>query len=428
MAATPAGAPGRPSAIPAFRRGRWHESLDTVGVSAGLALSVVPAVVIDADARVASSVVPLAGQPDFTERRRMLQDALDLFDGGDVDCGPFGTQSAHEFRALMRTVAGLPAALTDRWIGILRTQFGVAVRGAAPDAADRGTAGRSGRTLISLPANTFTCLEAIVQSALDGDDVWVRPSRREPVSALRLVAALRQAGWPPDRLGLYPTVPAALSRLMAATDRHIVFGGAELGSRLAGSPGLDLRGPGRGLAVVPAGTAPDRAAAWLLPLLAADSGRFCSNVCTVVCEDDPEPVAAALAEHLDAISLDPVDPAFPQASVGHEPARAQATADAVASRLGPADSLRTRRNLLHQESAEDGRDGQRFLAPSLVLLANPGTAGRPHPLLAFEAPFPFAAVCRADPDGDVVAMLRQASRFVSTYRPPDRVPHDEGVA
>jgi hypothetical protein len=367
--------------MPLYRRGRWYESHDIVDVPGGERLGLAPAVMVAADARATSDpggAPPVLGR---FERVRLLSAALDLFDSGTVDLGPYGLQSAAEFRDALRRTAGLPPVLTDRWIGMLRAELALAEAAASP-------ATRRARALVSLPANTFTCLEAVFRAALDSEEVWIRPSRREPISALRMAGALLQAGWPPRRLGFYPTTAETLPALIEVCDRPIVFGGERLAERFPARPELEVHGPGRGLALVAAGVAPAVAAARLLPLIAADAGRFCTNVCTVLCEGDPEPLALELAGRLDAIGLDPVDERLPQ-TVVVDPPRAEAHAHAVLDRIDASARMLTRRPTLHRLHDEV------FLAPSLVLLDGSGSAG--HPLLAMEVPFPFASVSRTEP-------------------------------
>ncbi|MBR7834916.1 aldehyde dehydrogenase family protein [Actinospica durhamensis] len=398
--------------IPLFRRGAWQPSRDVIDVpgSAHWRLSLSPRLMIATDARAARP----ADEPRFDQaaRRRILDEAIALFLDRPVDLGPLDTQSPAEFHAAMREIVGLPPALSERWGEMLRDCVG---RLRPPDARIR-------RALIVLPANTFTCLEAVAEAVLSADEVWIRPSRREPVSAVRFAAALLAAGWPAERLGFYPCDAEALDALLDATDHHVVFGGDEISARLERTRSvedkLDLRGAGRGVALVPADIAadPEAAADWLARLIAANSGRFCKNVCTVLCVGDPEPIAKALAARLDAISIPAVDADFPQASVA--PARAESFAKLVQERTGAADRRVTNRDLVHLDGAGA------YLAPTLVHLADPGTADAPHALLALELPFPFAAICAAGPE--LTAAVVERSRFV--YTPATDLEPKEGTS
>ncbi|MFF4217750.1 hypothetical protein [Streptomyces nondiastaticus] len=409
-------APGR--VVQAFRRGSWQPSLDTVALPgrSGLALSLVPEAVAAADRR---RYEPPAGSFPPAVRRKLTDTALGLFDRGTVTVGGLGEQSAADFRTALWETAGVPAALTDRWCGLLR---GAPPRPVAePDGA---------LALVSLPGNTFTCLESVLAEAARSAAVWVRPSRREPLSAARLIAALLETGWPPERLGLCPTERPALRTLIGLTDRQTVYGGTGLTAAVRASDRLQVRGPGRGCALVPPGTDPAEAVDRLLPLVAGDGGRFCSNVRTVVCVEEPSsaaepsgaagqsaaeapPAAAALAlalarllaDALDALRTEPVDDRLPLAAF-RVPGEAGQCARRLREGLGPGDRMLTR-----WPPTARGAGGAEYALPALALLG-PG-AGPGHPLVGREVPFPFAAVLAASPAGAAAVAAR--SSFV--HRP-----------
>lgn len=395
--------------VSAFRRGDWQPSLDTAPLpgTQGTRLALVPHIVAHSDRRWWDTVRPAL--PPLPVRRELVLAAVDLFRHGTVTVGGIGPQDADAFRAALWESAGLPGPLVERWGSLLHE--GAARRDVRePDDA---------LALVSLPGNTFTCLDSVLEQAERSAAVWVRPSRREPLSAARLVAALLAAGWPPDRIGLYPTEQRALHGLLTLTDRHVVYGGAGLAASVRASAALTLHGPGRGCALVPPGTAAAPAApvedtaAWLLPLVAADSGRFCSNVRTVLCVDhDPEPLAKALAAALDALhpgpAPDPADPHWPLTAF-REPAEADRAAASVRDRLRPGDRLLTREPTVTGTPA-----GDVVVRPQLVLLDGRFTVGDDHPLIGYEVPFPCAAVLGAT--ADAARALADEALFV--YRPP----------
>ncbi|MEU6996044.1 hypothetical protein ABZ953_36005 [Streptomyces sp. NPDC046465] len=380
----------------AFRRGEWRSSLDRAPLPGprGRELSLVPEIVADADRRWWDST--LSGLPPLPGRRELLLTAVELFDRATLTVGGVGEQSAEEFRAVLWESAGLPRPLVDRWCAMLRD--GLLERAEPPEADGR-------LALVALPGNTFTCLESVCDQAERSAGVWVRPSRREPLSAARLVAALLAAGWPPARLGLYPAAQEALKGLLRLTDRQVVYGGAGLAASVRDSPGLTLHGPGRGCALVPPGMPVDDAVSWLLPLVAADSGRFCSNVRTVLCEEPgaAEPLALALAAALDAL---PPDGEWPLTAF-REPGAAERAARTVSDGLRPGDRVLTRLPPVAHSAASDA-----YARPQLALL-NSHTTDTSHPLIGHEVPFPFAAVLSASPEA--TRAITAESLFV--YRP-----------
>jgi hypothetical protein len=359
--------------IPLFRNGHWYDSRDTTAVSATVRLGLAPEIMCRDELRRTSAPRP----PIDPERRRAIVGrAAELFRTGRLDLGSFGTQDPEQFTALMSEVAGLPASLVERWTTMLTTALDELTISPPDDAA----------TLVWLPGNTFTCLVAVGEAVLRGGHVLVRPSRAEPVSAVRFVAALLAAGWPADRISFLPTPIEALPIFVGKTQRQIVYGGADVAAALpAARPGLDLRGPGRGCAVVGTGLGPvDRLAA----LVADDAGRFCSNVRTIACLGDPEPLAARLAEALDAVPLDTIAGATPDAAASY--------AGLIERRLGPRDRRRTRRPIVTTAG------GRTILAPTLVQLDH----APDHPLIGFEVPFPFASIVAVDPAGAAAITAR----------------------
>ncbi|MGA4845505.1 dienelactone hydrolase family protein [Streptomyces sp. G5(2025)] len=190
----------------AFRGGEWRTSLDTAALpgtgGAAYGLALVPEIVARADRRWWDTA--RAALPPLTRRRQLLLRAAELFDRGTVTVGGLGPQDADGFRAALWSTAGLPPPLVDRWCAMLRE--GLLKRGGEPMPDDR-------LSLVALPGNTFTCLESVLGQAERSGAVWVRPSRREPLSAARLVAALLAVGWPAARIGPYPSEQRALRGL-----------------------------------------------------------------------------------------------------------------------------------------------------------------------------------------------------------------------
>lgn len=389
--ATGTGAAGRgPRAcLPLLRRGTWYVSRDGAPVPGGITLSLAPEIMIRDDAARLRATRDAWPPLTAAERRAMLREAVELFRHGRVPVEGLGEQTPEEFAAAMRVCAGLPPALVRRWSATLHAAL---QRPPAVAADERAV------TLVSLPSNTFTCLEAVLEALATSGAVWIRPSRREPLSSARLVGALLAAGWPAERLGYYPTSHAALPALIGQTTRQIVYGGerAVRAPGVAGA-GLDLRGPGRTCAIVDPSGDPRRVAERLAVLVAADAGRFCTNVSVIVTTGDVGPVARHLAALLDGIRLTPPDPCLPQACV--PAAEGERVARLVADRLTPGARVRTRRPLLI-------RDGDRaHLAPTLI------TADHvEHPLVGCELPFPFAVAVTTDDAGVRRAAAR--ARFV----------------
>ncbi|HEU5474340.1 MAG TPA: aldehyde dehydrogenase family protein [Actinophytocola sp.] len=377
-------APGAAGVLRCFRGGRWYESADTTAVVGGLRVCLAPEIMLRGDARKApAGPLRMAG----AARREILRRAVSSFRDGAPVVGGIGAQDPAGFAASLGEIVGLPESLVWRWCDLLAAS----IAELAEVAPDRHS------TLVWLPGNTFTCLVAVAEAVLRGSVVVVRPSNREPLSSARFVAALLDAGWPADRIRFCPTETAMLDPLIRLTDRQIVYGGETVGAAVSDVSTVEFRGPGRACAIVAADTDPDHTAAWLAGLVAADSGRFCTNVCTIACLGDPAALTNRLGALLDGIEL-AADPRWPVGWVSER--TADRTADFVAGRTTAADRRLTTRELVVHSG------GRTFLAPTLLRLPSP--AG--HPLAGCELPFPFASVVAADEPA--VQRLVARSRFV----------------
>ncbi|MER5642927.1 hypothetical protein [Streptosporangium sp. NPDC002524] len=457
--------------LPLLRAGRWYRSMDTVPVPGGPLLSLAPEIMVrDDSARLRARRAAMT-MPSRARRLELLREAVALFRHGRVPVESLGVQDTGGFEEAMRATAGLPPALVRRWSGMLAERL-EELAADAPDAdagADvtaGGSVGVDGLTLVSLPANTFTCLEGVLEAALSGAAVWIRPSRREPLSSARLVGALLSVGWPPETLGYYPSAPRTLPALIRATDRQIVYGGDGLAAGpAAGAPSLDLRGPGRACVIVGAGEPVDPED--LAARIARDAGRFCTCACTVVFLRETASLEAASLR--DAASLQETASlqeaaSLRQAEILREigafretrtpwdaggfsdtgapwqaeadarrveadawrvaevldgisldppdprwPQASWAEADAarmaafVSDRLAPGGRVLTRRPLLVRSG------GATFLAPTLVHVDDVG-----HPLVGCELPFPLAVVVSTDEAG--ARGVAAGSRFVHRAR------------
>jgi len=232
---------------------------------------------------------------------------------------------ADEYARLVSTASGVPLAVVRasiRWVAdVLRSQrqvFELAMpTGAVGDWRDgRTLAGaavwaRRGDVFAVHAAGNTPAVHGLWPEALAlGFKVAVRPSTREPYTALRLVTALREAGFPGHTLTLLPTDHDTADAIIAEADRAIVYGGQEVVDKYAADPRVLTQGPGRSKILVTAEVD------WREKIdIIADSvshlgGTACTCATAVLVEGDPEPVARALADRLGRIpSLPSDDPA-----------------------------------------------------------------------------------------------------------------------
>ncbi|MCW5253296.1 aldehyde dehydrogenase family protein [Streptomyces sp. SHP 1-2] len=153
------------------------------------------------------------------------------------------------------------------------------------------------------PAPHALWLEALAL----GFRVAVRPSRREPFTPHRLVAALRAAGFGDDHVVLLPTDHDVAGELLGGADLALVYGGDDVVRRYAADPSVLVQGPGRTKILVTAGADWRAHLDTLVDSVAHHGGMKCVNASAVLVEGDPAPVAAALAERLGALPSLPAE-------------------------------------------------------------------------------------------------------------------------
>ncbi|MFF2372810.1 aldehyde dehydrogenase family protein [Streptomyces xiamenensis] len=244
------------------------------------------------------------------ERERRLREAADRF-LGDV----LGGLSFAEHCALVHAVSGHNAPLTAA------LSRGVAEAIArAPSRADRarplgsvrswreaerepgsgsGVWTRRGETLAAvLSGNTPTIQNGWLQALALGYRVAVRPSRREPFTAHRVIAALRAAGFR-DTDALYlPSAHAGVPVLLRRADLGLAYGGADVEAAYGASPAVKVAGPGRSKTLVTGGRLSPQTLEAVADSVAALSGTACVNTTTVLVEGDHVRFARDLARVL----------------------------------------------------------------------------------------------------------------------------------
>ncbi|MBF6333028.1 aldehyde dehydrogenase family protein [Nocardia transvalensis] len=134
-----------------------------------------------------------------------------------------------------------------------------------------------------------------------GYRVAVRPSRREPFTPHRLVAALREAGFGDDRIVLLPTDHTAADDILRHADLAVVYGGDDVVRKYAGDPRVLPQGPGRSKVLITAETPWEPIIDTVVESISSGGGVGCVNATGVLVEGDPTPVAAALADRLAAL-------------------------------------------------------------------------------------------------------------------------------
>jgi acyl-CoA reductase-like NAD-dependent aldehyde dehydrogenase len=210
-----------------------------------------------------------------------------------------------------------------------------------------------------------------------GYRVAVRPSRREPLTAHRLVNALREAGFRPEDAVYLPTDHGGADEIIRAADLAMVYGGQDVVDKFANDPTVMVNGPGRAKILITADRDWRDYIDLIVESIANLGGMACVNTTAVLYEGDPAPLARAIAARL--ATIEPLPSEDERAILPTQPID---KARAVASYLAVKAAGTTPLLGADQVVAAVG-DGDAALRPAVHLLAEPDVDK-----LNIELPFP----------------------------------------
>jgi acyl-CoA reductase-like NAD-dependent aldehyde dehydrogenase len=323
-------------------------------------------------------------------REAALADTADAFATAVIAGMDFAT-----YVSLVSRISGLPISVTRAAArGVVDAVAGAvdAVRparptGAALDWREQGT--RTGGAVWTRRGEVFAVLAAgngpgvhglWPQALALGYRVAVRPSRREPLTAHRLVNALRQSGFRSEDVVYLPTGHGGADELVRSADLALVYGGQDVVDKYGGDPKVLVNGPGRAKILITADRDWREYIDLVVDSIANLGGMACVNTTAVLYEGDPAPLAEAIAERLAGIEPLPSDDEraiLPTRSVDN----ARALAGYLAARAAG-----TRPLLGADQVVAEVEEGCAALRPAVHLLADPAEA-RAGKLNA-ELPFP----------------------------------------
>jgi acyl-CoA reductase-like NAD-dependent aldehyde dehydrogenase len=210
-----------------------------------------------------------------------------------------------------------------------------------------------------------------------GYRVAIRPSRREPFTAHRLIHALRQTGFRAADALYLPTDHTVADDVIRAADLAMVYGGQDVVDRYAQDPRVLTNGPGRTKILITAECDWREYLDVIVDSIANLGGMACVNATAVLYEGDAAPLAHAIAERLSTI--EPLPNTDERAVL---PTTSVDASRAVASHLAER-AAGTVAVLGADQVAADLGGGFAALRPAVHLLASPDPAK-----LNVELPFP----------------------------------------
>jgi acyl-CoA reductase-like NAD-dependent aldehyde dehydrogenase len=322
-----------------------------------------------------------------TQREAALADAAGAFATAMVAGMDFDT-----YVELASRISGLPIAVTRasaRGVADAVACACDAVRAARPAGASldwREEWVRSGGAVWTRRGEVFAVLAAgngpgvhglWPQALALGYRVAVRPSRREPLTAHRLVNALRESGFRHEDALYLPTDHAGADELVRSADHAMVYGGQDVVDKYAGDPAVIVNGPGRAKILITADRDWREYLDLVVDSIANLGGVACVNTTAVLYEGDPVPLAEAIAERLAAI--EPLPTEDERAVLPTQPIdKARALADYLAAK-----SVGTIALLAADQVVAPVGDGCAALRPAVHVMAEPAIDK-----LNIELPFP----------------------------------------
>ncbi|MGA9492343.1 MAG: aldehyde dehydrogenase family protein [Mycobacterium sp.] len=306
-------------------RTRNREPVTTTAGGAVAELSIVPPLYISRTISAQRSVRPLP----TNEREAALAKAADIFGTGVIAGLDFDG-----YAALASRISGVPISVTRA--GARSVAEGVAAAfdavsparpaGAVQDWRDersrRGAAvwARRGEVFAVLASGNGPGVHGLWPQALAlGCRVAVRPSRREPLTAHRLVHALRQGGFRPHDAVYLPTDHRGADEMIRSADLAMVYGGQDVIDKYANDPTVFVNGPGRAKILITADHDWRDYLDVIVDSIADLGGVACVNTTAVLYEGDAAQLAEAIAARLSAIEARPADhddAALPTQNIG----------------------------------------------------------------------------------------------------------------
>jgi acyl-CoA reductase-like NAD-dependent aldehyde dehydrogenase len=276
-------------------------------------LSMAPPLYVSRTVSAQRGVRPLPAR----EREAALAKAADAFSNGVIAGLDFDAYTVAASR-----ISGVPISVTRA--GARSVADGVAsafgaVQAARPTGAAldwRNESTRHGGAVWARRGETFAVLASgngpgvhglWPQALALGYRVAVRPSRREPLTAHRLVHALNQAGFRPHDAVYLPTDHRGADEMIRSADLAMVYGGQDVVDKYAGDPTVLVNGPGRAKILITADHDWRDYLDMITDSIANLGGVACVNATAVLFEGDPAPLAEAIAERLSTIAVLPTD-------------------------------------------------------------------------------------------------------------------------
>lgn len=310
--------------LPALRRGRPYESLETVEVvnhrtgEAIAQVSQVNAGIIRKDlARIGEARAALK-KFSVEELIAISAKAGEFFLNGELPLGDRGhLQSAEDYIRTLSSTSGLPHVMVRRnmqkihfALTNMRVILNGLTRGLPLEVIDRGYGEQSGAAVsyypttqalgLVMPSNSPAVNSLWLPAFALKTPVIIKPGREEPWTPYRLIQAFIAAGAPAEAFSFYPTDHEGAGEVMKLCGRALIFGDANTVEQYRNNPKFSVHGPGFSKIVL----GEDEADNWpqyidlMVSSIAENGGRSCINASAIIVPRHGAEIAEALAQRL----------------------------------------------------------------------------------------------------------------------------------
>ena len=314
--------------IPALRRGKAYESLDTVEVK-DFRTGEIKATVSQVNAGIVRKDLGRLTEAQAALKKFSVAQLIEIcaktgeqFLNGTLPLGDKGhTQSPQQYIETLSSTSGLPHVMVKRnmdkihlALTNMKTVLNGLSRGLDLSILDSGSGEQFGTRLsyfptaaalgLVMPSNSPAVNSLWLPSIALKTPVIIKPGKEEPWTPYRLIQAFIAAGAPAEAFGFYPTDHEGAGEILKTCGRALIFGDKSTTQQYANNPAIQIHGPGWSKILI----GDDCIEGWrdyldvMVASISDNGGRSCINASAIVVPKYGAEIADALARKLGPIA------------------------------------------------------------------------------------------------------------------------------
>ena len=310
--------------IPALRRGKPYESLETVEVK-DFRTGEVKATVSQVNAGIVRKDLARVSEAQASLKKFTVAQLIEIcakageqFLNGTLPLGDKGhTQSPQQYTETLSSTSGLPHVMVRRnmekihlALTKMKTVLNGLSRGLDLSILDSGSGEQFGTRLsyfpttaalgLVMPSNSPAVNSLWLPSIALKTPVIIKPGKEEPWTPYRLIQAFIAVGAPAEAFSFYPTDHEGAGEILKTCGRALIFGDKSTTQQYANNPAIQIHGPGWSKILV----GDDCIENWrdyvdvMVSAISDNGGRSCINASAIVVPKYGAEIADALAQKL----------------------------------------------------------------------------------------------------------------------------------